>query len=621
MAIFIVNKVLSKGQMCAIFGFSGFEDKNLINEMSKDQEFRGPDEFSKFSNDKLTIGNNRLSVIDVESGSQPIFSADNKFVTVYNGMIYNFKEIKNFLLNKNITFKSDSDTEVLVNSYMYWGDKCFNHFDGMWAACIYDIAEEKIILSRDYLGQKPLYYYHSKNKFCFSSKSDSIFLSGALEKKVNKNSLGQYLLYSHIPSPLTIYDGIHQVNPGEIIKYDLKKKEISKKIFWDLAEGSDYNDFFKKDENFQQIFDKKIKEYKTSDVGFGVLLSGGIDSYLITKTVSKFSNEKIDTYTLGFDEKTFDESKYIKKFKDWKTNIFNLNDEEYYNNFLEIIKKLDEPIGDCSILPTYSLLKEINNKKKTKVIIGGDGGDENFFGYIIFDAYRIAITLKKILPKFIINSINKILTILPSSKEYMSTSFKVKKFFEYLSFSENKLCQLWMSSLSPYEIENLLDHKVNFNDLIYESDKLFKKNKDKMKGSQFYFFKFYLSSVLAKVDRASMFNSMEYRSPFLSKSIINFALDLKGNYSFLRKKIFLKKHFNKILSIALKNRPKHGFAFPKAKIIFNKDILEKIDDSLLLNKDFFYEKLQNYKDNKKDYGQYLWNEITLNFMLQKKFNL
>ena len=612
--------MLSKDQMCAIFGFTGFQDKDLIGKMSKDQKFRGPDEFNQYSNQKITIGNNRLSVIDIKNGSQPIYSADNKFVTVYNGMIYNFKEIRDFLIKKNISFKSESDTEVLVNSYMYWGDKCFNYFDGMWAVCIYDIEKEKIILSRDYLGQKPLYYFHTEDKFCFSSKSDSIFLSEALDKKINKIALGQYLLYSHIPSPLTIYEGILQVNPGEIVKYDLTKKEVSKKIFWDLTEGSDYNDFFKKDENFQSMFNKKIKEYKTSDVGFGVLLSGGIDSYLISKTISESSEKKISTYTLGFDEKTFDESKYIKNFKDWETNIFNLSNEEYYNNFLEIIEKLDEPIGDCSILPTYSLLKEINNKKKTKVIIGGDGADENFFGYIIFDAYRIAITLKKILPKFLVNYINKILNFFPSSKKYMSISFKIKKFFEYLNFSENKLCQLWMSSLSPNEIQNLLNNQVSFDDLIYDSNKLFEKNKDKMKSSQLYFFRFYLSSVLSKVDRSSMFNSMEYRSPFLSKSMINFALDLKNNYSFLRKKIFLKKHFNKILPTALKNRPKHGFAFPKSKIIFNKDILDKINDDLLLNKTFFYEKLDNYKNNKKDYGQYLWNEITLNLMLQKKFN-
>ena len=220
--------------MCAIFGFSGFEDKDLIIKMSKDQEFRGPDEFNYYSNETVTIGNNRLSIIDINNGKQPISSDDGRFIIVYNGMIYNFEEIRNYLIEKKINFKSKSDTEVFVNAYMYWKDDCFNYFDGMWAACIYDKKEKKLILSRDYLGQKPLYYFSSDNKFCFSSKSDAIFLTNSLEKKVNRNSLGQYLLYSHIPAPLTIFNNIYQVRPGEIIKYDINTKEIEKKIFWDL---------------------------------------------------------------------------------------------------------------------------------------------------------------------------------------------------------------------------------------------------------------------------------------------------------------------------------------------------------------------------------------------------
>ena len=161
--------------MCAIFGYSGFKDVELIKKMAQDQRFRGPDEFNYYSNEKVTIGNNRLSIIDVKKGNQPIFSENNRFVVVYNGMIYNFKQIRNYLVEKKITFKSESDTEVLLNAYMYWGDECFNYFDGMWAVCIFDIEKDIIILSRDYLGQKPLYYFHSNEKFCFSSKSDSIF--------------------------------------------------------------------------------------------------------------------------------------------------------------------------------------------------------------------------------------------------------------------------------------------------------------------------------------------------------------------------------------------------------------------------------------------------------------
>ena len=145
--------------MCAIFGYSGYSDKDLIIKMSNNQKFRGPDEFDYFTDDKVTIGNNRLSIIDVDHGSQPISSEENRFVIVYNGMIYNFKEIREYLKKQDIKFNTDSDTEVFLKSYIFWKDECYNYFDGMWAACIYDKKENRLTLSRDYLGQKPLYYY------------------------------------------------------------------------------------------------------------------------------------------------------------------------------------------------------------------------------------------------------------------------------------------------------------------------------------------------------------------------------------------------------------------------------------------------------------------------------
>ena len=231
--------------MCAIFGYSGFQDENLITKMSQDQIFRGPDYFNYFTDKKVTIGNNRLSVIDVQNGSQPIFSEDKKFVIVYNGMIYNFNQIRDYLIKKNIKFQTFSDTEVILKSYMYWGDKCFNFFDGMWAVCIYDIEKNIIVLCRDYMGQKPLYYFHKNEKFCFSSKSDSIFLCEGLKKEINRDAIGQYLLYSHIPAPYSLYKNINQVRAGEIITYNFLNKELKKKkIYWDLSEGPDFNIFF-----------------------------------------------------------------------------------------------------------------------------------------------------------------------------------------------------------------------------------------------------------------------------------------------------------------------------------------------------------------------------------------
>ena len=185
--------------MCAIFGYSGFQDENLITKMSQDQIFRGPDYFNYFTDKKVTIGNNRLSVIDVQNGSQPIFSEDKKFVIVYNGMIYNFNQIRDYLIKKNIKFQTFSDTEVILKSYMYWGDKCFNFFDGMWAVCIYEKGKKQFFA--EIIWDKNHYIIITKMRNFAFQVNLTLFLCNGLKKEINKDAIGQYLLYSHIPAP------------------------------------------------------------------------------------------------------------------------------------------------------------------------------------------------------------------------------------------------------------------------------------------------------------------------------------------------------------------------------------------------------------------------------------
>ena len=217
--------------MCAIFGIVGKSDLNLIKEISRTQIFRGPDKQDFYSDANLiSIGNNRLAVIDVENGSQPMLSEDGRYVIVYNGCIYNFKEIKEYLISKNINFKTDCDTEVIVNSFMYFGTKCFNYFDGMWAIAIYDIKEKKCYLSRDYIGQKPLYYTVNKNYLLFSSQLKGILVDKKIKKRIKELSLKKYFSYSHIPAPLTIYEDIYQLEPGSFLEIDVKTLNIKKKF-------------------------------------------------------------------------------------------------------------------------------------------------------------------------------------------------------------------------------------------------------------------------------------------------------------------------------------------------------------------------------------------------------
>ena len=302
--------------MCAIFGTAGIANLKLIKEISQKQIFRGPDEQNFYvSDDNLVcLGNNRLSVIDKQNGQQPMFSSNKRFVTVFNGCIYNFQEIKKYLKSKNINFLTNSDTEVVANAYMYFGEKSFNYFDGMWAVAIYDREIKKILLSRDYVGQKPLFYAKHSSYYIFSSQLDGIILDKNISTKISKDNLKKYFIYSFIPAPRTLFENIFQLEPGENIFIDLKNLNTSKKKYWDLKDGPDYNIFFNKfsTEQFKSQFEDIIQQHSISDKLPALSLSGGIDSYIVMDYFTKFQ-KNCKSFTLGFENNSFDEAKYVKK--------------------------------------------------------------------------------------------------------------------------------------------------------------------------------------------------------------------------------------------------------------------------------------------------------------------
>ena len=427
--------------MCAIFGTVGIANLKLIKEISKKQIFRGPDEQSFYvSKDNLVcLGNNRLSVIDKENGKQPMLSHKKRFVTVFNGCIYNFHEIKKFLEKKGVLFNTKSDTEVVANSFEFFGPEAFNYFDGMWAIAIYDQEKREILLSRDYVGQKPLFYTKNKNYYIFSSQLDGIILDKNSSLNLSQKNLKRYFSYSFIPAPYTPFENIFQLEPGENIFIDLKGLNISKRKYWDFINGADYNIFFKKisDDQFKHQFEEIVREHSIADKLPALSLSGGIDSYLVMDYFTKLKKD-CSSFTLGFDDESFDESKYVKKIdKKLNKNIYYASEKDLKSAFLKISKLLSEPIGDSSIIPTYIIHNKI--KDYSNVSLGGDGGDESFFGYITFDAYYLALKLKKIFPDFILNTLKKIVGPSKFSKEYITFSTKLKKFFNSIHLNEKHL--------------------------------------------------------------------------------------------------------------------------------------------------------------------------------------
>ena len=607
--------------MCAIFGTIGKANLELIQEISKKQLYRGPDEQNFFvSEDNLvSIGNNRLSVIDKQNGKQPMFSNNKRFVTVFNGCIYNFKEIKKFLGTKKVNFTSNSDTEVVANSFEHFGMKAFNYFDGMWAIAIYDQEKKTVVLSRDYVGQKPLYLSMSSGYYIFSSQLDGILLDKNISRDLSNENLKKYFAYSHVPSPGTIFKNVSQVHPGENIVINAKSLTLSKKKYWDLKSGPDYNLFFNKTikEKFNNNFEKVVENHMTADELPALSLSSGIDSFIIMKNLLNFK-ESLSSFTLGFDNKTYDESRHVKEIDEKiKKDIFYSNAEDLKKNFLKISKFISDPIGDSSILPTFILSQKV--RLHSNVVIGGDGGDETFFGYITFDAFLLARFIKKLLPNFLISIIKIITNNFKISNNYLSLTTKLRKFFNTIHLDHKHLLPSWMCCLSSNDIGELFNEKTSENELFSDSDYLFNDSSTYMKNSQLYYFKFYLPMVLKKVDQASMFNSIESRSPFLSKSIINFSLEQKTKllYSFFNKKSFLKKTFKNIIPKGTLKRKKHGFAFPIEIILRDVDLVKNlIDSTILINKKFFDDKYQKFLDKKEDCGAYLWNELILNLSLQ-----
>ena len=606
--------------MCAIFGMIGRTDHDLLRKVSKIQIYRGPDSQGFFESDdkKVLLGNNRLAVIDKENGNQPIESEDGRYVVVFNGCIYNFLEIKKYLLKKEITFKTNSDTEVVANAFMHFQEKSFNYFDGMWSIAIYDKKNKYCTLSRDYVGQKPLYYTSEDNYFMFSSQLKGLFQDKSQNKKISQENLKKYYAFSFVPAPDTIFENIYQVCPGEIIKISTNKMEIEKEKYWCLENGPDYNNFFKKEnkEQFEDNFNKLIKQHYIADKKPVVALSGGIDSNIILNSLLNDQKDP-NCVTIGFDNKSYDESGMIKNIKGkFNRDIYKISDEELISKFENISKLISEPNGDSSFLPTYILFEKI--KKYSNVSLGGDGGDESFFGYITFDAFKLAKLIKLILPNFILQIIRKLFSSEDYSKNYMTTKKKLSKFFSSLHLDLKYLLPAWLSCLNLEEHSENLKKPLSVKELFLTKN-IFDENDDSLRLAQLYHFRYYLPMVLSKVDQASMLNSVESRSPFISKKIINFTLDqdIKNLYSLFNKKKFLKKIYKSSISSKILKAPKHGFAFPTHVILKNKKLINKlIKPELVNNYSFFQRKYESYLNDNKDNSQYLWNELILNLSIQ-----
>lgn len=564
--------------MCGIAGFIDFtkkSDKNLLVKMTDTLYHRGPDDkgysFYSFEKCNIGLGHRRLSILDLTfNGHQPM-SFDNLEI-VYNGEVYNFKEIRKELESYGYKFKSNSDTEVILKAYHKWGIDAVSKFNGMFAIAIYDKKNQKLTLIRDRTGVKPLYYYYKNGLFMFASELKAFHQNPYFKKELDINVLAQYFQYGYILEPYSIFKNTYKLKAGHYLEFDIKNKKLNIKKYWDVI---DYYNQPKLKISEKEAIEETEKLLKSAfsyrmiaDVDVGLFLSGGYDSTVVAAILQSNMSKKLKTFTIGFKEKEYNEAPYAKKIAEY----LGTDHTEYYctqKDALEILPQLphiyDEPFGDSSAIPTILVSKLA--RKKVKVSLSADGGDEIFGGYNKYLAVlnyfnkvsKIPLLLRNLIA-FLLNCINP--TFIPyvdkifnfESRYFkLKNILKAKDIIEILKYTSQHFTYEELKNIFLKEIKNL---PSNF-DLKINSD-----NISKMLAIDY---KTYLpDDILVKVDRATMSVSLEGREPFLDHRIVEFVSRLPSEYKIRNgeKKWLLKQIAYKYLPKSLIDRPKKGFSVP-----------------------------------------------------------
>jgi asparagine synthase (glutamine-hydrolysing) len=617
--------------MCGIYGYvssRGGIQPEILRRMGDTLRHRGPDdegEWIRHSEElAVALGHKRLSIIDLTSAAkQPISDEDGKIWLTYNGEIYNFRELRSELAAKGHTFKSTSDGEIIVHLYEEMGAACLERLKGMFAFALWDETQQTLFLARDRIGKKPLHYAIYDGGIAFASEIKALLKHPQVVKEIDLSALNKYLTFEYVPAPATIFKSIKKLEPGHYLSYQNGKSEIKK--YWDIP-LADYPIGFKTEDEYAEelrdILERAVRSRLVADVPVGVFLSGGIDSGVIAALAAK-ANRKIECFSIGFDEPSFDESSHAKSIAkalglNHRLKIFNTR--EMLDNLDELPNFLDEPLADASILPSYLLSKVAS--ERLKVALSGDGGDELFAGYPTYQAHRI-ITYYDLLPETLKNSVKALAAWLPVSHGNISTDFKIKQFLRGAGVSPEIRFFMWMGSFTESEKKGLLSsgvraalaHENTYEDVfayIRESGL----NKD-LERILYLSMKLYLQDdILVKVDRAAMANGLEVRCPLLDQELVEFACRLPMQYKLhgLKTKYLLKKAAAGILPDSIINRKKKGFGIPISKWLTGElksymlDYLgeERIKRQGYFNYPYIKGLIDDHLHKRKDHRKLLW---------------
>ncbi len=569
--------------MCGIYGYlspTGTIDPTILRRMGHPLKHRGPDDEGEVILDSsevsVGLGHKRLSIIDLSpAGKQPMANEDETIWITFNGEIYNFREIRKELEGKGHKFRSHSDTEVIVHLYEELGTKCLERLNGMFAFALWDAKQKSLFLARDRTGKKPLHYCVHRGHFLFASEIKALLQHPLVSREIDLKSLNKYLAYEYVPAPNSIFKAIKKLEPGYCLLFRGGAAVTSQ--YWDIP----MEDYPISDRTEAQYIDE-LKELleravtarlEAADVPVGLFVSGGLDSGVVA-AMARRAKENLQCFSIGFEEASFDESRYaqqVARSLGIKHHLKVFRAQEMLHMVERLPEILDEPLADPSILPLY-LLSQFA-AEHMKVVLSGDGGDELFAGYQTYQAHKL-VTFYDALPGFIKESVKALAFRLPVSHKYLSLDFKIKQFLKGVGVSSEVRFFLWRGAFSNAERHALLRPEVRLelqNENAYEEIYRYVRKSGLTKELErilYLSMKLYLQdNNLVTVDRASMANGLEVRSPLLDRDVVDFVCRLPMEYKLngLKTKYILKKVAEELLPRNVVYRKKKGFGVPLAK--------------------------------------------------------
>lgn len=618
--------------MCGILGFTHVYRRlpiGVLNRALSSLSHRGPDQQGRFTSDQISLGATRLRVIDIDDGDQPLHSPDRDTTIVFNGEIYNHRALRAELESLGVSFRTRCDTEVVLNAFLVWGTACFARLRGMFAMAIWTQSQRRLVLARDRMGIKPLYYWNQNRDLFFGSELKCIFAHPVVPRRIDLQGLNCYLGLNYVPGPFTLVEGISKLMPGHVLEWQKGRVNVRSYLRPAAARIAPPKSIDEACEELDGLLTDSVKEQLVSDVPVGVWLSGGLDSSTVTHYAARLSPTPLKTFSITFRGKSFDESSYIKEVSRHYGAEHTEMDLDGGDDLPGVIEELpyysDEPSADAGAVPVWYLARM--SRRDVTVVLSGEGADELFGGYLTYKADRYNRFFAAV-PSHLRRAALACARFIPVSDEKIGVDYKIKRFLQGSLLSPEAAHVFWNGTFTEAEKR----------ELFYYADEgplarvLSQMRPGRGLGRYLDFDQRYSlpDGLLYKVDRMSMAHAVEVRPPFLDDRIVDFAARLPHRFkmSAFDTKLVLRRLMKDALPPEILRRPKIGFDIPIHEWfrgVLRPLLLDTLDEIAIEESGLFAwpavnKLIHEHLERKANWGYHLWGLLTL-VLWMKRWNV